>query len=52
MLEPSHTGRWVWSHGTRGDTGALPCRVAGPMTHGDVRALPHQEADLEPWDMW
>jgi hypothetical protein len=22
--EPSHTGRWVWSHRTRGDTRALP----------------------------
>jgi hypothetical protein len=23
-LEPSRTRRWVWSHMTRGDTGALP----------------------------
>jgi hypothetical protein len=29
-LEPSHTRRRVWSRGTHGNTGALPCRVAGP----------------------
>jgi hypothetical protein len=46
--EPSHTGRRVWSRRTRGDTGALPCRVAVPVARGDARALPHREAGLEP----
>jgi hypothetical protein len=50
--EPSHTGRQVWSHGTRGDTGALPCRAMGPVTRGNDRALPHQEVGLELWDTW
>jgi hypothetical protein len=35
--EPSHTGRRVWNHGTRGDTGALSGRVACPMPHGTWR---------------
>jgi hypothetical protein len=46
--EPSHTGRRVWSHGTRGNTRALPCWVAGSVARGDARALPHREVDLEP----
>jgi hypothetical protein len=44
MPEPSRTGRQVWSHGTRGDTGALPYRAVGPAVRGDSRALLHREA--------
>jgi hypothetical protein len=47
-LEPSYTGRRVWSHGTHGDIRVLPCRVAGPVARSDARALPHREAGLEP----
>jgi hypothetical protein len=36
MLEPSRTGRWVWSR----------------RTHGDTRDLPHREAGLVLWDTW
>jgi hypothetical protein len=46
MPEPSRTERWVWSRGTCGDTGALPCRVAGSVARGDTRALPHRETGL------
>jgi hypothetical protein len=42
-LEPFCTRRRVWSYRAHGDTGALPCRVAGPVACGDDRALPHQE---------
>jgi hypothetical protein len=48
--EPSHIGRRVWSHETRGSTGALLCWVAGLVARGDARALPHREAGLEPRD--
>jgi hypothetical protein len=34
MPGPSRTGRWVWSRRTRGDTGTIPCRVAGPVPRG------------------
>jgi hypothetical protein len=37
MPEPSCTGRRVWSRGTRGNTGALPHRVAGPVPRGTWR---------------
>jgi hypothetical protein len=50
--KPSRTGRRVWSCGTCGDTGALPCWEADPTARGDARALLHREVDLEPWDMW
>jgi hypothetical protein len=50
--EPSHTGRRVWSHGTRDNTRALPYWAAGSVARGDARALPHRKADLESWDMW
>jgi hypothetical protein len=50
--EPSRMGRRVLSHRTCGDTGVLPCRVVGPVAHGDVRALPHREVCLEPRDTW
>jgi hypothetical protein len=52
MPEPSRTGRWVWTHETRGDTRALPCRVVGLVARGDARALPHREVGLEPRDTW
>jgi hypothetical protein len=52
MLEPSYTRRRVWSHGTHGDTGALPYRVAGLAARGDARALSHREVGLEPRDTW
>jgi hypothetical protein len=45
--ELSRTERRVWSHGTRGDTRALPYRAAGPVARADTRALPHREAGLE-----
>jgi hypothetical protein len=51
-LEPSGTGRRVWSHETHGNIRALPHRVAGPVAHGDARALLHREADLLLWDSW
>jgi hypothetical protein len=41
--EPFHTRKRVWSHGSRGDTEANPCRVAGLVAHGDARALLHRE---------
>jgi hypothetical protein len=49
MPGPSRTRRRVWSRMTRGDTGVLPCRVAGGWrarchgARGDARALPHRE---------
>jgi hypothetical protein len=49
--EPSRIGRWVWSCGTHCDTVALPYRVVSLVARDDVRALPHREADLMPWDM-
>jgi hypothetical protein len=40
----------VWSHGTHGDTGALPCRVAFPMPRGTwwCQSSPAPGAGLEP----
>jgi hypothetical protein len=35
--EPSRTGRRVWNRGTRGDTVALPCREASPVSRGTWR---------------
>jgi hypothetical protein len=49
-LEPSNTGRRVWSRRTRDDTGALPYRAAGLTARGDAKALLHQEVGLKPRD--
>jgi hypothetical protein len=35
--EPSRIGRRTWSHRTRRDTRAPPCRVAGPVPRGTWR---------------
>jgi hypothetical protein len=35
--ESSRIGRRTWSHKTRRDTRALPCRVAGPVPRGTWR---------------
>jgi hypothetical protein len=37
--EPSHTERRVWSRGTHGDTGALPCRGGGPDGMGHMTTV-------------
>jgi hypothetical protein len=51
-LEPSHTGRWVWSRETRDDSGVFPYQAVGPAARGDARALLYREAGLEPRDTW
>jgi hypothetical protein len=38
-LEPSHTKRRVWSHRTRGNTGALWAVVLVPRSHCNARAF-------------
>jgi hypothetical protein len=45
-----HTGRWIWSRGTREDTGALSQWVACPMPCGTWRSQSSlaSEAGLEP----
>jgi hypothetical protein len=46
-----HTGRWIWSRGTREDIGALSRWVACPMPWGTWRSQSSlaSGAGLEPW---
>jgi hypothetical protein len=50
--EPSHSRRRVWSHRTRGDTGALPGGDPGASVTWQRQSLPAQGAGLEPRGTW
>jgi hypothetical protein len=50
--EPSRTRRRVWSHRTRGGTGALPGGGPGASVTWRRQSLPAQGAGLEPRGMW
>jgi hypothetical protein len=51
-LEPSRTRRRVWSHWTRGGTGAQPGGGPGASITWQHQSLPAQGAGLEPRGMW
>jgi hypothetical protein len=51
-LEPSCTIKRVWSHRTRGDTGALSGGGPGASVTWRRLSLPAQGVGLEPRDTW
>jgi hypothetical protein len=47
--EPSRTGRRVWSRGTHGNAGALPCQVACPVPDATGHVAMPELSDTGSW---